>query len=209
MATLTDLLQKVKKTIEDYTPLDEVASAISQSISQSVLPKIQEFGQQLTNQPLGDFLRPFAQKGVFGPLPQVAGYVAEKYPQTALPMAQFTSGVLRGATLGRITEKPILGEELPRSWLTTAGEMVGSTPTFSYLLGTAPVLKAGQLAGELGTKIAPTKPLLSKVLSEGAKLGLAGTTYQALEQPQQTIQNLPSELASQTAFGMAFPLAGA
>jgi hypothetical protein len=207
MATLTDLLNKVKKTIKDYTPLDEIASSVENYFNPTSnqgqnfwsTPVAQRLANLQLNtqpmvQPILNTLREggeaFARAGVYtNPLNPI--FNRKEWEKTAPKkgdIGKMTRGLLTAYGLTKPTT--VLGGGLFSAGFNTLANLVTKKPITQNLpesIGegaqfgalVSPLGEAAALLPVRGLANLTSKPVLQRILPEVAKEFATGAGYGA------------------------------
>jgi hypothetical protein len=120
------------------------------------------------------------------------GATLGQWPRIAGALGIEDTAKLEAARSAYSRENPLLAGGL---------EIAGSIPTTMAAMALVPEIAAPAALGRLA-------PLASRVMTQGARGGVAGTAMAPLS-PETTISDLPGEIALGAGLGAAFPLAGA
>jgi len=168
-------LQQARQNLGAWRQVATTPQLRQEYVSDVVKPKVKVVAKRWEEQrpkSFGEAFGTVAREGFFGPLPQAAYHITQKFPQTTLPISHFMAGLA-----GPIpAEKIALGQRLPEREKYAPYRAAGGATSALITGGPKTALSAGLMGGGLGAlstaavNIAQKKPI-TKELGRGIKTG--------------------------------------
>jgi hypothetical protein len=168
-------LQQARQNLGAWKQVATTPQLRQEYVSDVVKPKVKVVAKRWEEQrpkSFGEAFGTVAREGFFGPLPQAAYHITQKFPQTTLPISHFMAGLA-----GPIpAEKIALGQRLPEREKYAPYRAAGGATSALITGGPKTALSAGFMGGGLGAlstaavNIAQKKPI-TKELGRGIKTG--------------------------------------